>query len=155
MIEVLKIPVSKAQLQAMPSNERALFILLGHTANQLNLFTKLTIFSSNKTIDDDLGRILSGAQTQMLMRMAIGVLHEGWAKIITPRFLSSSLGKQYRPLLDKRGQDSLDALNKLFGGSNLLAKIRNSYAFHHSLGLRQRFRRPMIRAANDPVNRQL
>jgi hypothetical protein len=131
MIEVFKIPVSKAQLQAMPSNERALFILLGHAANQLNLFTKLVIFSSNKTTDDDLGRMLSAAQTQMLMRMAIGILHESWAKIIKPRFLGSPLGKQYRPLLDKGGQDALDALNKLFGGSNLLTKIRNSYAFHH------------------------
>ncbi|MFO1101830.1 MAG: hypothetical protein U1E20_02875 [Methylocystis sp.] len=80
-------------MQATPSNERALFILLGHVANQLNLFTKLIIFSSNKTTDDDLGRILSGAQTQMLMRMAIGILHESWAKLLTPRFLGSSRKK--------------------------------------------------------------
>lgn len=34
-------------------------------------------------------------------------------------------------MLDKGGQDALDALKKLFGGSNLSNTIRNSYAFHH------------------------
>jgi len=131
VIDVLKIRVSKAQLQAMPLNERALFILLGYAANQLNLFSKLVLFSTNKTPDNEVERTLSGAQTQMLLRMVVGVLHEAWAKIVTNRFLKSPLAKDYLPRLDQGGRDALDALNTLFGGSNLLSTIRNDYAFHH------------------------
>jgi hypothetical protein len=74
---------------------------------------------------------LSGAQSQMLLRVVIGVLHEAWTKIITNRLLKSPLAKEYVPRLDQGGRDALDTLNKLFGGSNLLSKIRNDYAFHH------------------------
>ena len=59
----------------------------------------------------------------MLLRVVIGVLHEAWTKIITKRLLKSPLGKDYVPRLDQGGRDALDALNKLFGGSNLLSKI--------------------------------
>jgi len=31
----------------MSKEERALFLLLGYTANQINLFSKLVIFSTN------------------------------------------------------------------------------------------------------------
>ena len=116
MIDVLKIRVSKAQLQAMPLNERALFILLGYAANQLNLFSKLVLFSTNKTPDNEVERTLSGAQTQMLLRMVVGVLHEAWAKIITNRFLKSPLAKDYLPRLDQGGRDALDASDVVSDG---------------------------------------
>ncbi len=131
MRDILKIKVSKDKLFAMPANERALFILLGYAANQITLFSKLVLFSTNKTPDDEVESTLSGAQTQMLLRVVVGVLHETWVKIITNRFLKSPLQKDYLPLLDQGGRNALDALNKLFGESNLLSKIRNSYAFHH------------------------
>ncbi len=70
-------------------------------------------------------------QSQMLLRMAVGIIHETWAKIITTRLLKSPLGKDYIPRLDDGGKAALDALNKLFGKSNILSKIRNNYAFHH------------------------
>jgi hypothetical protein len=131
MMDVLKIQVSKDQLLAMPTSERALFILLGYAANQLSLFSKLVIFSTNRIPGDEVEGTLSGAQTQMLLRMVIGVLHETWVKIITNRLMKSPLAKDYLPRLDQQGRDALEALNKLFGGSNLLNKIRNSYSFHH------------------------
>jgi hypothetical protein len=131
MITVYKIHVSKDRLRAMPSDERSLFILLGHAANQLNLFSKLTLFSLNNTTDQEPESFLSGVQSQMLLRMAIAILHEAWAKIITSRLLSTSLGKDYIPRLDQGGKDAINALQKLFGKSNILSKIRNNYAFHH------------------------
>ena len=77
MITVLKIPVPKDRLRAMPEEERALLILLGYVANQINLLSKLVIFSSNKP-PDGVEHALCAAQTQMLARLAIGVLNEGW-----------------------------------------------------------------------------
>ena len=129
MIAVLKIRVSKDRLRALPLNERALFILLGYAANQLNLFSKILLFSLNKTSENEIESTLSGAQSQMLLRVVIGVLHEAWTKIITNRLLKSPLGKEYVPRLDQGGRDALDALNKLFGGSNLLSKFETTTPF--------------------------
>ncbi len=131
MIDVYKIRVSKDRLQAMPADERSLFIVLGYAANQLNLFSKLTLFSLNNTTEKEPESFLSGAQSQMLLRMAIGILHESWTKIITKRLLQTPLGKDYIGRLDQGGGAVLDALKKLFGGSNILTSIRNNYAFHH------------------------
>ena len=97
MITLMKIPVSKDRLRAMPEDERALLILLGYVANQINLLSKLVIFSSNKT-PDGVEQALSGAQTQMLARLVIGVLNEGW-ELISKRFLGSPIGRDYRPRL--------------------------------------------------------
>ena len=129
MITVLKVPVSKDRLRAMPEDERALLILLGYVANQINLLSKLVIFSSNKT-PDGVEHALCAAQTQMLARLAIGVLNEGW-EVISKRFLGSRIGRDYRPRLSAEGKAALDQLQKTFGGSNVINKIRTNYAFHH------------------------
>jgi hypothetical protein len=113
----------------MPADERALFILLGYAANQLNLFSKLTMFSLNNMTEGE--SPLSGVQSQMLLRMVIAIIHEAWAKVITGRLLKAPLGRDYIPRLDRGGKAALEALNKLFGQSNILSKIRNNYAFHH------------------------
>jgi hypothetical protein len=129
MITVVKIPVPKDRLRAMPEDERALLILLGYVANQINLLSKLVIFSSNKT-PDGVEQALCGAQTQMLARLVVGVLNEGW-ELISKRFLQSPIGRDYRPRLDAGGTAALDQLKKTFGGSNIINKIRTNYAFHH------------------------
>ena len=131
LITDYKIRVSKDRLRAMPVGERSLFILLGYAANQLNLFSKLTLFSLNNMTDKEPANFLSGAQSQMLLRMAVGVIHEAWTKIVTTRVMQTPLGKEYLPRLDQEGKDALTSLKKLFGGSGLLASIRNNYAFHH------------------------
>ena len=111
--DVLRISVSKDRLRQMPADERALFILLGYAANQLSVFTKLVIFSSNK---DGAGveQTLSAAQTQMLLRVVIGFLNEAWM-LVQNRFLMQPLGKTYIPLLDAGGQAALTKLKKAFG----------------------------------------
>src|ERR1700686_38574 len=108
MITVLKIPVSKDLTRAMPDDERALFILVGYVANQINLLSKLIIFSTNKTAAG-VEEKLCAAQTQMLARLVIGVLNEAW-ELISKRFLGSPIGKDYRSRLDAGGQVALGAL---------------------------------------------
>jgi hypothetical protein len=129
MIDVLRVPVSKNGLRAMSQRERSLFLLLGFAANQITLLSKLVIFSTNKT-PDGVEQSLSGAQSQMLARLLIGVLHEAW-ELIRRQFLESKIGKDYQPRLDAGGREALERLKKHFGGSNVLAKLRNNYVFHH------------------------
>jgi hypothetical protein len=130
MIDVIRVPLSKDRLRAMPKEERALFFLLGYAANQIILFQRLVIFSTNKTPSEEAEQKISGAQSQMLARFMIGILHEAW-KLVGTRFLASPIGKEFRPKLNPAGQAALVELNKHFGGSNLISKLRNNVAFHH------------------------
>jgi hypothetical protein len=130
MIDVIRIVLPKDRLRAMPEEERALFFLLGYAANQINMFSKLVIFSTNKTPSGDAEQKISAAQSQMLARHVIGILDETW-KLIGKRFLATPIGKEFGPKLNPVGQTALAELKKHFGGSNLLSKLRNSFAFHH------------------------
>jgi len=130
MIDVIRVPLPKDRLRAMSKEERALFFLLGYAANQIILFQRLVIFSTNKTPSMEAEQKISGAQSQMLARFSIGILHETW-KLISSRFLASPMGKEFAPKLSPAGQAALAELKKHFGGSNLLSKLRNNVAFHH------------------------
>jgi len=130
VIEVLRIALPKDRLKAIPKDERALFLLLGHAANQINLLSKLVIFSTNKTPVGQPEQDLSGAQSQILARILIGMLAETW-ELIRTQFLSSPLGKEYSSKLDQVGQLALTNLKRNFGVSSLLSKLRNNHIFHH------------------------
>lgn len=114
----------------MPKEERVFLLLLGYAANQLSMLQKLLVFSSNKMPPNELEQHLSGAQTQMLVRYIIGVLHETWL-LIERHYISKPLGRDYQSLLDSGGQEALATLRKQFGDSNLLSKVRNNISFHY------------------------
>ena len=105
-------------------------MLLGSASNQITMFQKLMIFSSNNTPNDPVEQRISGAQTQMLLRFLIGALHEAWL-VIQKRFLGAPLGKEYQTLLNASGKEALNELKKHFGSSNILSVLRNNYAYHH------------------------
>ena len=131
MQDVLKIELPKAKIMQMPPRDRAMFFLLGYAANQLALYTKLAIVSGNNNSEDKTENKLSAAQTLMILRTVVGVIHETWAHVITKHFLRSEKGKTYINAMDDDGQKSLASLKTLFGNSGLLANIRNNFAFHY------------------------
>jgi hypothetical protein len=130
MVEVYKIALPKDKLMAMPEKERSLMMLLGYASNQINFFTKLVLLSSNKDPSTEMEQKLSGGQTQMSLRILIGVLNEAW-ELVRKRFLGAPFGKTYRPLLDKEGTDALARLNKRTGAGGLFSELRNTWIFHH------------------------
>jgi hypothetical protein len=131
MIEVYQIPVPLEKIRAMPEDERALFILLGYAANQLNFFSKLVIFSTNQDGRSELEQMLSAAQTQMVLRVLIGVLQETW-RLIKTRYMKAPFAKEYTRLLDAAGAEAFERLKKELNGPNrLISRLRNSWVFHH------------------------
>ncbi len=131
MIDVYKIGISKDKLLAMPDDERALFLLLGYAANQINFFMKLVVFSTNRDGDGELEQTLSAAQSQMALRVVIGVLNETW-RLIHSWFLSARCGKLYAPKLDQEGVEALGRLKKELDASDgLFSKLRSNWIFHH------------------------
>lgn len=131
MTQIFRIPVSKEKLKALTPDERVLLILLGYVSNQLMMMQKLLIFSVN---NDETGKpavdYSHSIQTQMILRLLIGLLNEAWNVMVT-RFKQNKFNLEYRKLLDEEGLAALENLDKQFGGSNILTKIRNAYAFHH------------------------
>jgi hypothetical protein len=130
MIQVMRIPMAKTKLSALSKDERVLLFLLGYISNQTMMLEKLVLFSGNRDPLEFLDAHATGIQQQMLLRLMIGALNEAWRVIVT-RFSENPIAKEYRPLLDNGGQQALSDLNKQFGGSNLLTRLRTNYAFHH------------------------
>jgi hypothetical protein len=130
MMDVLKIAVSKERLRAMPADERALMVIMGYAANQINGFSKLVLFSSNKDGNGEVEQKLSAAQTQMLVLVLVGVLNEA-LRLVQQRFLGTTIGRDYVPRLDPGGKDALRKLKVVLGSSNILSKLRSNYIFHH------------------------
>lgn len=120
----------RQRLANLSSDERVLLLLLGYSANQIMMLQKLVWFCTNRPpVEDAIERVGSVAQTQMILRLLVGVLSESW-RLVSSRFLGSKLGREYGDILSKSGKDALDNLKQQFGRSSLITKIRNNYAFH-------------------------
>ena len=130
MIEVLRPNFTKNDLLKLSPKERSFFLLLGYTSNQVNVLWKLIIAATNRNPVDPIDERVSAAQTQILVRLLIGVLRETWG-LVEKRFLQSDLGREFVPLLDAPSRAALESLKKRFGNSNVLVVLRNNYAFHH------------------------
>jgi hypothetical protein len=129
MVQVYEIPVSKEKLRAMPIEERGFLLSLGYSANHVSMLQKLLRFSLNTQPDVEAEKLLSAAQSQMLLRLLIGALHETWV-LINGRFLGKSLGETYSNRLDEKGRAALETLEKMFDESKLLTIVRNNFSFH-------------------------
>jgi len=94
--------VTKEMLLKMMPEERSLFLLLGYTSNQVCVLWKLLTIITNRTPDDPIDQRMSGAQTQILVRLLVGVSREAWG-LVEKRFIGSTFGKEYIPKLDPKG----------------------------------------------------
>jgi hypothetical protein len=130
MLDVLRIPISKADLLKMTAEERSLFLLLGYASNQVNALWKLFIVATNETSRDPVEERLSGAQMQIFIRLLIGAMREA-VKLVEKCFVGSPIGRQFVPLLDPLAAEALARLKKRFTGSDMLVTIRDNFAFHH------------------------
>lgn len=129
-LDILRMDVAKDLLRRMAKEERSLFLALGHASNQVNALWKLVIILTNGDAEDPVKQRLEGAQTQVFVRLTIGVMWEAW-RLVEDRFLKRPLGRDYLPLLDNEAAEALDRLKKRFGKGSGLSTIRNNYAFHH------------------------
>jgi hypothetical protein len=130
MIDVMALNGAKDLLMKMTPAERGLFLLFGYASNQVNVLWKLVIVATNETPENPIEQRVSGAQTQIVVRLLIGVSFEAW-RLVQGRLLGSELGKEFVPQLDHAATAALDRLKKAFGGSNMISTVRNDFSFHH------------------------
>jgi hypothetical protein len=130
MLDIARIALPKEHLQKLTAGERSLFLLLGYASNQINTLWKLVIVTTNEGTKDPVEEKVAGAQTQIFVRLLIGIMREA-LKLIEKRFLGSRLGKEYVPLLGPQATEALDRLKKRFGAPDKFVVIRDNFAFHH------------------------
>jgi hypothetical protein len=107
-----------------------LFLLLGYTSNQINALWKLVIVATNEGTKDPVEEKVSAAQAQIFVRLLIGIMREA-LKLVEKRFLGSTLGKEYIPLLNPQAKEAFDRLKKRFSAPDKFVVIRDNFAFHH------------------------
>jgi hypothetical protein len=129
-MEVYEIPISEKQLDSIPAEERIFFIQIGHLANELSTLNRLLLFVSNSNGATDLERRARNSQALLLVRLCSGKLFEGWQMLLRDYF-GSKLSKEYDPLLDESGRNSLTEIKRYFSKSNLIKDIRDNFAFHY------------------------
>jgi len=132
MLKIARIALPKEQLQKLTIGERSLFLLLGSASNQINALWKLVVVATNEGMKDPVAEKVSAAQTQIFVRLLIGIMREA-LKLIQDRFVGSPLGKEYPPLLSEEATKALDRLKKRFGakGKDKFVVVRDNFAFHH------------------------
>lgn len=131
MIQLHHFRLSKAQLDAIPTPERVLIVLLSHAANELSVLTKLFHFCSSHEVDIPVLIEARNAQALVMGRLLTGKIYECW-KLLQSAFFGSRVSKQYEPLFDREGAAALDNLKKYFGRKNLIEAVRNKFAFHYA-----------------------
>lgn len=130
MIDVMRMGFTKEHLLKMTEQERGAFLLFGYTSNQINVLWKVIVASLNRDPSDPVDARVSAAQSQILVRLMIGVLWEAW-RAVENHFLKTKLGKEYEPLLDAEARAALEGLKKFFGNKNEVSVLRNKFSFHH------------------------
>jgi hypothetical protein len=108
-MRICRIDLPKERLQELSSSERSLFLLLGYASNQINALRKLIVVATNEGPTDPVEAKVSAAQTQIFVRLLIGVMREA-LKLIERRFVGDLLRKEYVPRLSADASAALDRL---------------------------------------------
>lgn len=131
MIRLHQVRLTKEKLDRIPEAERRLFVLIAHAANELNALAKLFHFATSSISEQGLISQAENAQALILARTLSGKLYEFW-QLLQTSFFGAQLSKHYEPVLEPEALESLRALKRYFRGDNLVAIIRNKFAFHYS-----------------------
>jgi hypothetical protein len=134
VIEIYPITFSKAQLDAVPEDERIFYLMAGQLANDLNWLTKLMMFSINPVDGPPMRADVNRSLTMFLMRLLAGRLHEGWRMIRGKPFWD--IYRRYEKELVIETEQNLRALKAYFGKAGCtVEKMRNKMGFHSDVEL--------------------
>jgi hypothetical protein len=128
LIQVLRVPVPPDLLRKMTNEERTFLLLMGYAENQISIMYKVLRFSTNFESENKIEQLASANQTQVMLRLLIGIIYEAWIQLVNERFLQRS---NITIKLTQKGEAAVAELRAHLSTSALLGKIRNSFAFHY------------------------
>jgi hypothetical protein len=97
MAQVIRIRLTKGQLDKIPRNERVFYFMAGQLANEINILTKLVWFGMNQERAAAKGVPQEAAlsQTLLLIKILAGKLYEGHA-LTGKAFSATKLYQKYQ-----------------------------------------------------------
>jgi hypothetical protein len=131
VVELHQIDLTREQLDRVPEMERRLLVLVAHAANELNALAKLFHFAAGSATEAGLLGQAETTQALVLARVLTGKIHEFW-QMLQGTFFGTQLSRDYQLSLDADALSALDELKRYFGRENLVATVRNKFAFHYS-----------------------
>jgi hypothetical protein len=131
-IELQTLEFTKADLEAIPKDERALLLLLGHIANELSVLGKLHFWSSYSVQQEGIAGQAGITQALVIARLLASKLLEAWLAI-GRAYSGTRISREYAALLSEEGKRALKACGQYFGAANGIFQTRNNFGFHYSL----------------------
>ncbi|MDT5121899.1 MAG: hypothetical protein QOC96_1381 [Acidobacteriota bacterium] len=130
-MEIRVISIPKLKLDKIPELERAFYLHIGHLRNEVAMLHKLLWWNNNNPTDHSVLESTNVAQGFMLVRIIAGKLWEGW-DLVQKSYFKSKVSLLVDPKLPLRSKKALNELKSYFGKANIIAMIRNQFAFHYS-----------------------
>jgi hypothetical protein len=128
VIDVNRVAVPPDLLRKMTSEERVFFLLMGHAENQISTMFKMLRFAVNAEPKGEIEQLVSGTQTQLILRLLIALMYETWSKLIKERFLKRA---NVNVELSDKGKEIVAKLYAHFNESGLINRMRHAFAFHY------------------------
>ena len=126
-----EIRFTKAQLMKLPHEERELLLRVGLVVNDVLLFQRLWAAFIYRDPKTPLAVEAQAIQSLTVLLVIVGKVFEACDGVFNKRFLSSPIGAAYLPKFSEGYKRSVQYLKRLQGANSLLAKIRNTHAFHY------------------------
>jgi hypothetical protein len=123
---------TKTQFMSLTHPERELLIRVGLGINDMLQFQRLwAALFFRAEAQSEAAQAAHAVQSTAILLVLIGKLFEA-VETFDKFFLSSPVAKEYLPLFKDRQKTAVKALKRFRGDKhNLLAKIRNGFAFHY------------------------
>lgn len=131
-MRIHKSKIKIADLKNVPELERALFVMLGHLVNELNVLNKTFYLCSQFKEEPKWRTHAHTSQALVFARILVGKLYEGW-ELLRKGYFESQISKRYDEKLNEEAKNGLGKLKQYFGRDNLIKDIRNNFAFHYSV----------------------
>ena len=130
-MDVERYTLELSDLNEMPENERTCFLMAGHLANEILFLSKLLVITQVRP-EGETAQKAELTQSLFVIRMISGKLFEGWHSI-RRSYHGTQVSRNYNDDLGDQAQSSLRFLGQYFANrDNLIASVRNNYAFHYS-----------------------
>jgi len=122
-------------------------MLAGHMQNELNSLNKVfawCLHSQERTSPAE--SLADGVQAQLYARLLAGKLLEAW-NALGIAFFGARISQRIEASLHPVAQEALAKLKTYFGKSNVIYRVRNSFAFHYAA---EEFERHWAKAVDNP-----
>lgn len=130
-MKLYRIEYKPCDFRSLPEKHRKLLLFLCAGISELNVLSKVFRFAPAMNPIEHHDRVAARAQGMVLGQIYTGKIFEFW-KTFQTLYFKSRLSSDYHSKLSTNSQAALKGLKRYFGNKNLIEKVRNNHAFHHS-----------------------